>query len=381
MSRRRTVLIVASHFTPNVGGVETHLNDLLVALQKRGWNVVVSTYKPLAAHIPVSFIQKDKYLTVYRMPWVGFNLVHKLTPYPILEFLYLFPGLFFLTTLVLLRHPEIKAVHAQGLVPGVVGFVLGRIFKKRAVMGTHNLYFFPRQGLYRSFSRILLSQLDQILCLSEQSEEEIKSIGVPADKVRPFRYWLNLRLFRRENKVKAKRQIGQAGKFLVFFVGRLIETKGVRLLEEVAKEKELRGVTFIFAGVGPLSAEVESLSQRFTNILYVGSLRPEQVKLYMNAADVVTVPSLVDEGYGRVAMEAIACGTPVLASQKGGLMEVVTKDVGILADPTPKAFYRSLLMLKRNPDVLRRLAMNTPKYAQDQFSEDNVSSIISSYQG
>ncbi len=379
MSKQKSVLILASHYSPNIGGVETHLSDLVTALVKRDWKVIVATYKPLAINKRAKVYERTRNLTIYRLPWVGFNIVHRLTPYPPLEFLYLFPGLFLLTGFVLLINPSIKTIHAQGLVPGVIGLIWAKLLGKRIIMSTHNLYFFPNQGLYKSFSSWVLSAMDYILCLSNQSAAEIKSIGVPAKKVQSYRYWLDLKLFTKINKQKARQQTKLKGKLIIFFVGRLIETKGVKVLIELARKKQFAPVSFIFAGVGPLSSELEKNSKKYPTIKYVGPLKPEQVKLHMNAADLVVVPSLVDEGYGRVAMEAIACGTPVLAADRGGLDEAVSNEVGVLAEPNTEEFGKALETLLKNHEKLNKLAANTENYAKKMFSEQNVEEIIKYY--
>jgi glycosyltransferase involved in cell wall biosynthesis len=380
MSKQKSVLVLASHYSPNIGGVETHLSDLVTALRKKNWNVYVATYKPLAISKKAKIYEKSDKLTVYRFPWIGFNIVHKLTPYPPLEFLYLFPGLFLLAGFVLFLNPNLKTIHAQGLVPGVIGLIWAKLLGKRIIMSTHNLYFFPKTGLYRTFSNWVLSAMDYILCLSNQSAEEIKSIGVPSSKVKPYRYWLDLNLFKKVSKDKAKKDLKINGK-MIFFVGRLIETKGVKILLELAKQKLFLKINFVFAGVGPLSNEIVVSKKKSSNIQYVGPLRPEQVKLYMNAADLVAVPSLVDEGYGRVAMEAIACGTPVLAANRGGLDEAVSAEVGMLAQPDTEEFGKALHLLINNPKKLANLSAATERYAKKNFSEENVQMITSYYLG
>ncbi len=379
MSKQKTILILASHYSPNIGGVETHLNDLVKALVKRGWKTVVGTYKPLAVNKKVPFYQHEKGLYVYRLPWIGFNIVHKLTPYPLFEFLYLFPGLFFLTPFILLRHQQIKTIHAQGLVPAAVAVIWGKILNKKTIMSTHNLYFFPKEGAYKYFSKLIISLLDLTLGLSVQSENEIKSIGVAASKVNSFRYWLDLSLFKPTNKSLAKKRLKIANKFTVFFVGRLIETKGVKVLLDSAKDKRLKDINFIFAGIGPLAQELEQTSKKYSNIKYIGQLSPREVKYYMNAANLVAMPSLVDEGYGRVAMEAIACGTPVLAAKKGGLSEVVSAEVGKLIEPTVSEYTKNIIYFLKNHGELMRLSKNTQKYAKKTFSEKNVDQIINYY--
>ncbi len=377
---KNEVLIVASHFAPNFGGVETHLNDLVSALVKRDWNVYVVTYKPLARNIKVPFVERKRKLSIYRMPWLGFNIVHRLTPYPILEFLYLFPGLFLLTGYVLLSKRSIKVLHAQGLVPAVVSILWGKILRKRIIVSTHNLYFFPKTGMYKDFSRIVFANADEVLGLSQQSQEEMLRIGVPSEKIKPFRYWLNLELFKKVNKNIAKRRLGLSGKFIVFFVGRLIETKGVLVLLEASKKKNCSDITFVIGGEGPLTEKVENFSKKNRNVKYVGYLSQDKVMNYMNASDIVAVPSLVDEGYGRVAMEAIACGTPVLAAKRGGLSEVVVSEIGRLIEPTANEYAKHLAYFKKNRKALVSLSRNTRKYALDKFGEKNVESIIFAYQ-
>lgn len=372
----KKVLICTSHFYPNVGGVETHLTDLVSALRRRDWRVYVATYKPLAREVPAPLYERKGTLQIYRMPWPGFNIVHFLTPYPPLEFLYLFPGLFLINLLVLLKNPDISIIHSQGLVPGVVGFVLAKMFGKKIVVSTHNLYFFPKYGLYKSFSRAALSQVDGVLALSSQSAKEIESLGVPKHKIKPFRYWLDLSLFKPSKKKSASTRA-----LTVFFVGRLIETKGVKVLLSAAVDKRLKRVNFIFAGLGPLEAEVKKASKKYPNISYLGPLNSEEVKTNMNLADIAAIPSTVDEGYGRVAMEAISCGTPVLAGKKGGLREVVTDKVAWFAKPTPKDFTERLVYLTKHKGEISQKARNTRKYAIKRFSEKNVETIIKAYKG
>ena len=101
----------------------------------------------------------------------------------------------------------------------------------------------------------------------------------------------------------------------------------------------------------------------------------------MSASDFVAVPSTVDEGYGRVAMEALACGTPVFAANKGGLNEVVTKDVGLLVNPNPKDYNNAVKFALTNRKILSNLAKNTRRYALRYFGEKNVEKIIDSYEG
>ena len=103
INKKQTVLIITSHYPPNFGGVESHLQALVSGLIKSSWKVLISTYQPLASMVQAPYFENSKGVSVYRFPWLGFNIVHKLTHYPLLEFLYLFPGLFIISLFILIK--------------------------------------------------------------------------------------------------------------------------------------------------------------------------------------------------------------------------------------------------------------------------------------
>jgi hypothetical protein len=87
------VLQLSAHFSPNVGGVETHLDDLVAGLVKRKYQISVLTYQPLSIDVSAPFYEKNSRLEIIRVPWIK-GLFYKLVNQPALEFIYLFPGLF-----------------------------------------------------------------------------------------------------------------------------------------------------------------------------------------------------------------------------------------------------------------------------------------------
>lgn len=371
------VLIITSHYPPNIGGVESYLQALIDGLRKRDWEVIISTYQPLASKIKASSVEKGEKLIIYRMKWPGFNLVHTLFPYPILEFLYLFPGLFFISLQSLIRHyKQIKVIHCQGLVPTVIGLILGKFFLKRVISSTHNLYFFPKSGLYKTFSKIIFSSVDQVLTPSKAAEKELIKIGVPIQKIKPFRYWIDLKIFSPVNKQIAKSKVGWIG-FTIFFVGRLIETKGVNILLEVVQE--IKDVNFVIAGTGPLELVVKQSADRYPNLEYIGRVENQNLPVYYSGADLVLVPSLVDEGFGFVVMESTACGTPVLAANRGGLSDAVSRSNGWLSEPTAEQMKKAINYLLSHKNVLKKIEVSCRKYALDSFSETNIKDILKVY--
>ena len=225
------VLQLTVHFSPNIGGVETHLLDLVNVLTKRGWQTVVLSYQPLVAKTKWQPYEKRNRFEVIRIPWIQ-GLFYKLVTHPILEFLYLLPGLFLITPLVLLwKNPNV--IHTHGIVAGFVGVFWGKVFGKRVVISTHSIYSFPKKGLYREFASFIFKNSDFCLGLSKQAVGEIESLGVDISKVKNFTYWIDLEKFKKI--AGAKNKLGWTEEFVVLFVGRLIPEKGVELLLESVK--------------------------------------------------------------------------------------------------------------------------------------------------
>lgn len=378
MNKEKSVLIITSHFPPNVGGVENHLQELVAGLIKKKWKVIVSTYQPLASSKAASFVEKKACLIIYRFPWITFNIFHKLAPYPALEFLFLFPGLFLMTVIVLLRHPTVDVIHCQGLVPSAVGAFMKFLFRKRVIVSTHNLYFFPKRGLYPIFARLFFSLADKTLTPTQFARKELLRIGVPPKKVAIFHYWIDLGIFSPKRKFEVKKRL-KWNKFTVLFVGRLIETKGVKLLLELLPTLNKK-IQLVIIGTGPLTNDIKRAEKNFLNLKYLDGIENNVLPTYYSAADLLVVPSLVDEGFGFVVMEAVACGTPVLASNKGGLSDAVSESIGKLVVPTAKNFADSIHYFLDNKKILKRLSDNARQYALINFSQKNIDDILRAYE-
>ena len=112
----------------------------------------------------------------------------------------------------------------------------------------------------------------------------------------------------------------------VVFSGRLTETKGVRDVVEMAERAPDLDITV--AGRGTLQEYVEAAARSLPNLRYVGFLDQAAARRLVEGARVVVVPSRWAEPGGRVALEAMAAGTPVVAFPNGGLAEYVSDSGG-----------------------------------------------------
>ena len=377
------VLILSPFFSPNIGGVESHLDDLCAYLQNRGHGVSVITYQPLTTNAKSAKYESKQNVDIQRIGWVGYNLFHRLEPYPMLEFLYLSPLLLMYSFSFMLRYRNvIDVIHAHGINAAFVAKILKKLFKKRVVVSIHAIYNLSKKPMLAKLMKISLSSSNVVLALANKSKVELVKMGLDKNRVRVFTNWVDQTVFKPVDKLKCKSDLGLCGKFVVLFVGRLIELKGVKVLLDVAiRFADVKDIAFVFVGDGPLSAEIRAATTNHGNIFYVGKVEVEKLSQYYSAADIFVAPSIYEEGFGRVILEALSCGTPVIASNKGGIPEVLASQVGILVDPSVEEIQQTIMALYINTNKLAGLRRNCRTYAENRFSLNNAKLIENAYSG
>lgn len=370
------ILQLTVHFQPNIGGVETHLTDLVNVIIKKGWQVLVFSYKPLTSRVASKAYEKRGLLTIIRIPWLP-GLFYKLVHYPLLEFLYLLPGIFIVTPIILIfTNPSV--IHAHGLVAGFVGVFWGRIFGKKIIISTHSIYNFPKEGIYQSFVSFIFRNCDFCLGLSDQATNEIESLGINKAKVKKFTYWIDLEKFKKITDAKGK--LGWKEKHTVLFVGRLVSEKGVEVLLDSVKSWDKK-ISLKIIGGGPLESKVKEAALKFKNVDFIGAVDSDNLPIYYSGSDLLIVPSIHEEGFGRVILEALACGTPVVGARRGAIVEAMDKTVGKIIDISPENIKQTVEYFYTHRNELKKLAYNCRKFAERRFSEKNAEAIVRLYQG
>jgi glycosyltransferase involved in cell wall biosynthesis len=137
-------------------------------------------------------------------------------------------------------------------------------------------------------------------------------------------------------RVSVRRHLGwSASDRVVGFLGRFVEEKGIRLLVRTLARQPGRWCA-LFVGAGPLESTVRQLEARFpANVRVLTTVRHDAVPTYLNAMDVLCAPSRTTavwrEQFGRMLIEAMACGVPVVATRSGEIPYVV-HDAGLLVE-------------------------------------------------
>ncbi len=149
------------------------------------------------------------------------------------------------------------------------------------------------------------------------------------DKISVVPCGVDLRLFQPIDKATARRDLALADAPTVLFVGRLDKLKGIDRLVEALSHIEIPGCRLIVIGGDEYSnSALERLKQQAAGlgisgrVKFIGAVPQHELPRYYSAADVVAVPSY-SETFGLVALEAVACGTPVVSADVGAARLII----------------------------------------------------------
>lgn len=191
-------------------------------------------------------------------------------------------------------------------------------------------------------TRTVLHQADYLVTVSDDLRRKAVAMGAPAEKTRAIVNGCDLSVFLPTDRIEARRKLQldpQAE--AVVYIGRMDVKKGLReLIEAAAALRPQRpNLRAYLVGEGPDRPVIEAAIQARDAAGYVHALpgcAPGDVAVWMAAADLVTLPSYM-EGCPNVVLEALACGRPMVATNVGGIPEIMSDACGRLVPPREPA--------------------------------------------
>jgi D-inositol-3-phosphate glycosyltransferase len=236
----------------------------------------------------------------------------------------------------------------------------------------------------------LLTLADGIIAANpDERADLIWRMGMEADKICTIPPGVDLALFRPLPREASRAEIGIApSERVVLFVGRIDPIKGIDTLIEAAGIMRAAGdlepaPTFVIVGgdldsagdpIGPLAKVAAEIADRglAESFRLVGSQPQNLLPVHYAAADVVAVPSRY-ESFGLVAVEALACGTPVVASRAGGLRFTIDEGVaGLLVKPQSPAALAAGLTTILADDALRAAMSAAARPSVSRYDWSNI---------
>jgi D-inositol-3-phosphate glycosyltransferase len=225
--------------------------------------------------------------------------------------------------------------------------------------------FEPEPPLRLEMEQQLVQQADRIIAATTDERTQIvRSCGVSANRVQVIPCGVDLQLFTAQQKQQARKKLGlKSSQPMLLFVGRLDPFKGPDLFLRAAAMMKEQAQLVVVGGKLHGDKELQELqklardldiSQR---VHFLGARPQQELPLLYSAADVTVVPSY-HESFGLVAVESLACGTPVVATRAGGLMTIVqNNETGYLVPRCPGFFAERLDTLLSEPELLARMQL------------------------
>jgi teichuronic acid biosynthesis glycosyltransferase TuaC len=262
---------------------------------------------------------------------------------------------------------------------GVAAARLGRLLGKPVVVSARgsdlNLIADlpgPKQQIQAAFPAI-----DRLITVSAALGERAQAIGFPADRIAVLRNGVDDQVFQPVDG-SAWRARAAGAKFVIASVGNLIPLKGHDLVIQALQS--IPDAHLLIAGQGPERGALEALAERSglrERVHMVGTMPQDQLKALYSAADVLVLAS-EREGWPNVLLEAMACGTPVVATNVGGIPEIVTQPAAGRIAPVRTA--DALAACLRDLLANRADRATVRAYVQTYSWDDTISKQVALYE-
>ncbi len=331
------------------GGVERGAVDLAKYLQQKGHKaVVVSAGGPLVGEVTSADAIH------YALP------VHKKSP------LSVFRSVRALVKIV--KSENIDIIHARSRVPAFIAYFVSRATQVPFVTTCHGFY-----------SRHLLSYVmgwgKLVIVASHIIGKRMRDdFGVPHEKIRLIARGVNLEEF----KSKSAEDSAADKPVIVGLVGRITPIKGHPLfLKAMARVARVHpNIKIQIIGDAPKTQYKEELLLLTRRLGLAGQVEflgtRYDIPELLSRMSLLVVPSVGEEAFGRVAIEAGACGVPVIATRIGGLVDIIEHEkTGLLVPPEdPLQLADAVIRILENPALAQGFAKRLRQKVEKEFSLD-----------
>lgn len=231
---------------------------------------------------------------------------------------------------------------------------------------------------YREMALIAAQNAHSLITISNQvTSDAITTYNVAEEKVHLIWNGFDAAIFRvlpgvtKESVYREFNISAEGDQPLVSFVGKFTDFKGIDVLLKAAAiyQQAIPGIQTVLVGHGQLWDEMHQLRKelKLSNTHFLGhQVQPTVAKIY-NVADVSVVPSRV-EPFGLVAVEALACGTPVVATNEGGLPDFINDKVGSLVPTDDHEALAQAIITEITMESKKTKGAFASRYALEGFS-------------
>ncbi len=282
------------------------------------------------------------------------------------------------------RH-RATVLHGHWVMPGGV-IAAAASGGRPLVISLHgsDLYVAERHGLVGAAARAAFRRAQWVTACSDDLSRRAVALGADPATIETVPYGVESARFAPSadirGRVRSELRVGDAP--LVFSAGRLVSKKGFEYLIDATAflAKRFPGIRLVIAGDGDLRNALERRALALGDaVILLGSRTQDDVGRLAAAADVVAVPSVHDsqgnvDGLPNFALEAMATGTPVVATRVGGLPDAIQDGVTgrLVPERDARALADAIGSLLANPEQARRVGDAARAAVIRQFGWDRV---------
>ena len=286
------------------------------------------------------------------------------------------------------RGRRYDVIHAHYVFPsGLLAMLFQKLYNIPFVVTAHGGdidKMAQKNSLIHSYTRKILHAANYVITVGELLREKVMNdFQVPGSKIKVMSMGVNRHIFYPQSQKRCRETIGlPEDKKILLFVGNVIEQKGVNELLQAYEALERQDTELHLVGAIKHPAflkSIEPIIQR--NSIYIHPpATQKEVACWMNAADILVIPSHI-EGFGLVALEAMACQTPVIGTRVGGLQYLLGKDAGVLVEPrNVPQLKQKIAELLSNKELQQKSVLNGEKKVEENDQNKLIQHLISIYQ-
>jgi glycosyltransferase involved in cell wall biosynthesis len=232
-------------------------------------------------------------------------------------------------------------------------------------------------GNVRSVLRVpmkyVMRHSDMAFVCSQSVKQVLKAEGY-TESIEVFPLGVDVSRFRKLSCEQLKGELALDGKFIIGYVGRLLEIKGVFLLIEIMRY--LPGdIHLLMVGSGPEKENLKAVAAKYHlghRVHLVGNVPYTQLPQYMNCMDIGIVPSRTTnrwkEQFGRVIVEFMSCEVPVIGSNSGSIPEVLGDAGYIFQENNLQELIHLVKTLKEHPEIRQKLGKQGRQRAMTHYT-------------
>lgn len=366
------ICMLIGRYYPVIGGSEKQLQGLVKELLKKHVRSFIVTERWGQDQLIYDNIDGTP---VYRLSLVKPGWLRNLS------------NILFTCIFLLIKRNKFNIIHTHSNAAlGTLGVFIGKILRKKVIVKIATAGTIPKLKKIFPGNILLyiLKKADIVISISQEITKELQSINLPDFKIKNIPNGVDTEQFfplSHEENIQLKEKLNlHMKKPLVLFAGRLVYRKGVDILLKAWKNVilECTNMSLLIAGSGSHQHDsVEKELKQYvkennlqSSVSFLGTV--ENISEYLQVSDIFVLPSR-KEGMPNVILEAMSCGLAVIATNIGGITDLISNKNGLLCPrDNPAVISEKILFLGRNREFTYKLGENARKTIENNFSLNNI---------